>query len=353
MASKPAPKPITLTQTAAVLRNFLKIGAVALIVLMVGRVFFTSLVAYIKSITPTKQLPPTVGFRQMPPIPFPIQPNLPSAYKLETVGGQTPSFGDRAKVFFMPTASPSLTAVDRAKQKASSMGYVFEPEIIDSRTYRWTLTSPLLSTLEMDILTGTFTITTNWPSHPELLSEQQTINSSTLINRLKAFLQTADSLSKDLSAGPTRSKLVKAIGGQLSDADSLSDADFLQIDLYRNLIDDKYSSVSSSGKYGPIHALMSPEGTLLELKMQAYPIEYEYVHTYPLLPTSTAWNMLTNGQGFVANKGTQDVAVVRNITMAYYEPDSEFSYYRPVYVFEGDGGFIGMVEAIDPIWIQK
>jgi hypothetical protein len=353
MATQPAPKPVNLTQTASFLRNFIKFSAVLLVVLMVGRVFFTSLIAYLKSITPPKQTPPTVGFKVLPKIPFPVQPNAPSSYRLETVGGQLPAFGDRAKVFFMPAAQPSLTAVDRAKRKASSLGYMFDFESLDSRTYRWTNTNPLLSTLEIDILTETFNITTNWPSHPELLTNKQIINSTSLINNLKSLLSQANGLPEDLKNGIARTRLVKAIGGELVEAVSLSEADFLQIDLYRKQIDDKYGSVTSKGKEGPIHAVLASNGTVLVLNMNYYPVEYDIVETYPLLPTDQAWQILSSGAGYVAEKGTADVAVVRNVSLAYYEPDEETPYYRPVYLFEGDGGFIGMVDALDPVWIAK
>ncbi len=353
MATQPAPKPVTLTQTAAFLRNVVKIGSITIILLMVGRVFFTSLLAYLKSLTPPKQLPPTVGFQQLPKIAFPVQPNVPQTYKLETVGTQLPSFGDRAKVFFMPTAQASLTAVDQAKKKASSLGYVFEPEIIDTRTYRWNSTTPLLSTLEMDILTGTFTITTNWTSHPELLAQTNTISESSAINKVRSTLQQANALSNDLSTGSSTTTLVKSIGSQLIKADSLSDADFVEVDLYRKPIDEKFGSVTAKGKTGPVHALLAPDGTLLELQAFVYPVEYQIVETYPLLSPAVAWKLLTSGTGYIAQKGTQDTAVVRKMSMAYFEPENESPYYRPVYVFEGDNGFIGMVDAIDPSWIQK
>lgn len=353
MATQQTSKPLTLTKTAAVLRNVVKASFVAIILLMVGRVFFTSLIAYIKSLNPPKEAPPTVGFKVLPKIEFPIQAAVPKSYTLQTVGNTLPSYGDRAKVFFMPTAQPSLTAVDRAKRKAAGLGYVFEPEIIDSRMYRWTLTSPLLATLQMDILTGTFTINTNWSAHPELLTKKQSINSSNLIDQVKSTLQKAGSSSEDITKGVAKTRLVKSIGGQLTEADSLSDADFLEVDLYRALIDEKYSSVTAKGKQGPIHALVAADGTILEMTQNVYPVEYQIVETYPLLSPDIAWKTLAGGAGYVAQKGTSDTAVVRSMTLAYFEPDKEMPYYRPVYVFEGDGGFIGMVDAIDTAWVAK
>lgn len=352
MPTAKAPEPLTLTKTAAFLRMAILFAGFAIITLMVGRMFFTALIGYLKTINPPPPPPPTVGFQQLPAITYPPEDTRPDQYRLETVGGRTPVISDRSKVFFIPTAQPSLKAVERATAKANALGYKGTPQIIDSRTYRWTNTSPLLSTLEMDILTLTFSITTNWVSHPELLVQSNQLNANTLVNRLKSYLTTAGSLPADLTAGSSTTQFVKALGGQLEPVNAIADADFLEINLYRSLIDEEFGSISTEGKKGPINAVMAADGTILELTAKVYPVEYEIVETYPLRDTAEAWQAFTQGQGFLAERGTEQEAVVRSITMAYLEPHSEQSYYRPVYVFEGDGGFLGFIDALDQTWVK-
>ena len=342
---------VNLTRASALMRNIIKIGGVTLVAIMVGRVFWGAIVAYWKATHPPPPPPPTVGFGKLPHLSFPASLAKPTSYTLETISGKTPVIADRAKVFFIPASDPSLLALDRAKKKASSLGYLFEPEQITSRKYRWTLNTPLYATLEMDILSGMLSITTNWASHPELLTKVGTINADNLAARLKAILSTADSLPIDFKQGPVSTKYLKSLGGKFTEASSLSDAEFLQIDLYRTLVDEKYAGVTDQANQGPIHAVVDSKGTILELKMGAYQVNSQIVHDYPLRTSAEAWQILSSGEGYVVSKGTSDSATVRTITLAYYEPNTEQSFYQPVYVFEGDGGFVGYVEAISPEWL--
>lgn len=340
--------PVNLTQTAHFLRNFIKYGGLFLLFLMVGRIFLTSFTAYWKATHPEPPPPPTMGFGLLTAIEFPENELTPSSYRLETINGTTPFISDRAKVFRMSPARASLLAVDRAKKSAANMGYVFEPEVISERTYRWTFSNPILSTLEMDIITGQFEIKTNWASYPDLLVKTQPLNATTAINKVKTVVQQAGMFSPDLASGPVVTTYIKAIGGQFTPAASLSDADFIQVDIYRQLIDEKYSSVTSDANQGVIHAIVSSSGAILEMKMTAYPVDFTVAETYPLRSSQEAFQVLSNGQGYIAEKGLQDEAVIRDITLAYYEPDEQHSYYLPVYVFRGDGGFVGYVSALHP-----
>jgi hypothetical protein len=342
---------INLTRASALMRNIIKFGGVALIAIMVGRVFWGALVSYWKATHPPPPAPPTVGFGKLPHLTFPVSSAKPTTYTLQTISGKTPDIADRAFVYFIPSSDPSLLALDRAKKKASSLGYLFEPEQLTSRKYRWTLNTPIYSTLDMDILSGTLSINTDWASHPELLTKVATINSDSLVDRLKAILSGADSLPDDFKQGPSKTKFLKSLGGKFTEASSLSDAEFLQIDLYRTPVSEKYLGVTDQANQGPIHAVIDSQGTILELRMEAYQVNSQIVHDYPLRTSAEAWQILASGEGYVVAKGTSDQAVVRAITLGYYEPSSEQSFYQPVYVFEGDGGFVGYVEAISPEWL--
>ena len=352
MPTTPA-EPLNLTRAAAIMRNVIKFGGILLVFLMVGRVLLSAFIAFWEATHPEPPPPPSQGFGPLPRIIFPTQQNRPTSYKLETVDGSTPFISDRAKVYFMPSVQPNIKALDRAKEKALQLGYKFEPQPIDSRRYRWTNTTPIVSTLEMDILTGTFTITTNWASYPELLVKTTPANADQSISRVRNILISSGFVAKDFDKGVATTKFLKAIGGQFQEVSAAIDADFVQVDLFRPLIDEKYGAVTARGKEGPVHAVITPSGTILEMRMHVFPVEYLPEETYPIRSTADAWRLLSNGEGYVAQKGELDTATVRNIYMAYYEPDTEQPYYQPVYVFEGDKGFLGMVEAIDPSVFQQ
>ncbi len=345
-------QPMNLTSAASTMRKVIKFGAIFLVFLMVGRVALTSFIAFWKAANPPPPPPPSVGFGPLPKIIFPNQTSKPTSYRLETVGGTTPFITDRANVYFMPSVQANIRALERANQKAVLLGYQFEPEAIDSRRYRWTNTTPIVSTLEMDILTGTFSITTNWASYPTLLTNTRLASKEDSINQVKNLVIQAGAVSTDFKTASASAKYLKAIGGQYQEVSVAIDADFVQVDLFRPAVNPKYSSVTSKGKEGPVHAVITPTGTILEMKMHLFPIETQPAEDYPLRSTAEAWQLLSNGEGYVAQKGELDTAIVRSIYMSYYEPDTEQPYYQPVYVFEGDKGFVGIVEAVDARCIQ-
>jgi hypothetical protein len=81
------------------------------------------------------------------------------------------------------------------------------------------------------------------------------------------------------------------------------------------------------------------------------PVDYLQMHTYPLRSVTAAWQQLQSGLGYVAQKGRHDVAVIRDVSLGYYDDYTDGEYLQPIYVFQGDGGFIGFVPAVDVKWL--
>lgn len=350
----------TLTNVTFMGRQFIKFGLIFLVVLMVGRVTINGIVAYWKATHPEPPPPPTVGFGTLPPIDFPNQSEdeKPTSYKLETARGTTPDFGDRAKVFFMPSSSASLLADQNAKVVAANLGYVFEPETLTTELYRWNKSQPLLSTLEMNIRTNSFSITTNYLSLPELLVNSQVPSGFDAVDDVKTALDRAGLLSDDVATASGEIVYLKSLGGELAPAVSQSDADFIQIDINRNPIDNLFRMYTEEGYTGTINAILTgsfdSRDSIVELHYNYHEVNYDQVHTYPLRTSQSAWQLLQAGEGYVANKGTDDNAVIRTITLGYYDSFEEQEYLQPIYVFENpETGFLGYVSALDQKYIQK
>jgi hypothetical protein len=242
----------TLTQMAFVGRNAIKYGGVLLVVLIVGRVFLGALIDFWVATHPPAPPPPSVGFGILPALRFPklTSEDKPTSYQLETATGALPSFGDRAKVFLMQKSSPSLLADQRVKQIAASYGFLFQPTVLDPRTYRWTKSSPLQSTFEMDIQTNTFTLNTNFLSKPELIAQKNLPPEEDVVGIIKSFVATGQEIPEDLATSSGRISYLKAAGRELAPAVSYSDADFLQVDLMRAAIDDVWPMYTPEGKKG-------------------------------------------------------------------------------------------------------
>lgn len=350
----------TLTNITYMGRQTVKFGLIFLVVLMVGRISINAFVAFWKATHPAPPPPPTVGFGVLPAIEFPNQSTeeKPISYKLETATGTTPNFGDRAKVFFMPKATSSLLGDQSAKATAAKLNFVFEPEALSTELYRWNKSQPLLSTLEMNIRTNNFKLTSNYLSLPELLVNKKMPTGFEAIERVKSYLKRADLLPGDVATASGEIVYLKSLGGELAPAVSQSDADFIQVDLNRYPIDGRFRMFTPQGYIGSINAIVTGgfenQDSIVELLYNYHDIDYSQVHTYPLRTSQSAWQLLQAGEGYIAEKGNTDAAVIRTISLGYFDSFEEQEYLQPVYVFENpETGFLGYIPALDPRYTQK
>ncbi len=343
-----------LTLVAYLGRQTVKFGALAIVILIVGRTFFTAFVAYWKATHPEPPPPPTMGFGLLPAIAFPSQlsTDKPASYTLETADGTTPNFGDRAKVFFMPKSSPSLLADQEARKRAADLGFVFEPEVLDGTTYRWSKAKPLESSLEMDIQTRHFSFTTDYLSRPELIRQAPVPDKVEAVAEVKSFLTRAQLLPADVATVSGEVSFLKVIGGELEPAVAFSDADFVRVQLKRNPIDGEWEMYTPAGQKSTIEAIVTGVfkniDAVVDLQYQYQAVDYSQSETYPLRTTQSAWKLLQAGEAYVASKGESDQAIIRDVYLGYFDSFEEQEYLQPVYVFEGDDGFVAYVPALDP-----
>lgn len=347
----------TLTDVTQVGRKTVLVAGVLLVVMVVGRFFLTSFIAFWKALNPPPPPPPTVGFGLLPVITFPDEfaQTKPLTYELETASGGFPAFPDRAQVFLIKQNTLSLLSDERARAIAAEYNFIFEPETLNATEYRWRRSQPLEAVLEVNIETLQLTLATDYLSRPELLTGE-TIDEFEAVSRVKALLKRADLLGGDVATAAGEVTFLKILGGETVEAVSLSDADVLQVDLNRNPIDGEYPMYTPEGLKGTIRALvlsgLKGNDSIVELEYNYRELDYSQVHTYPLRSAQQAWQLLTAGEGYIASPSPSDTAVVRDVILAYFDSYDPQDYLQPVYVFVGDDGFLGYVPAIDPMYIQ-
>ena len=342
----------TLTQATYYGRQLIKFGSITLVVLIVGRMLLTAAIAYWQATHPEPPPPPTIGFGKLPALVFPevLDESKPQTYLLELPNGEFSEFVDRAKVFLMPKTPPNLLADQKIKELAKEYDFTDEPQLLDSRTYRWTKSQPLEMGFQMDLLNHTFSLRSNYLSRTDLLLNNELPEDFEAVSSVKTILSAADMLPEDVATTSGKVSFWKSLGGELQSAVSLSDADFLRVDLDRLPIDDQFSMYSPDGSRGSISAVISGsksiDGGVVELEYHYFPVDYTQVETYPLRTPQDAWKILQAGEGYVAHASTFPEVTVRSVDLGYYDDWQEQDYLQPIYVFEGDGGFVGYVSAI-------
>jgi hypothetical protein len=353
MAQKSAPPRLDLSNMSRWGRNTIKYGIILIILFIVGRFALMTGIQIYKTLNPPPPAPPTMGFGRIPAPAFPAQlpGDRPSTIRLETVGQRLPNYGIKAEVYFMPSAQPNLLALDRAKQQAATLGFVFEPEKVSNTNYRWRRTQPLPAILEIDTVYSTFDLEADWASSVTLLENTIIPDQRQASSELRTLLRSLTLLNTDVATAEPRLTYLKALAGETRPAESLSEADFTLLNLYRNTAN-SFPTVTSIAGQGVIQLLLSgsrEQGErILEFHSDYLPVDWTSAETYPLITGTEAWQLLQSGQGYVTSKGTGDTATVRTVYLAYYEPFRPQNYFQPVYVFEGDGGFQALVPALNP-----
>lgn len=358
MAGTQPTKPATLTQVASVARKGIVVGAVALGVLIVGRFFLESFANFWAAAHPAPPPPPSRGFGILPKIVFPKSVGTPVTYKLDVPARIMQSGSDRAPVFFMPSQRAGLLSLDRAKREAANLGFLLEPQQITSSLYRWTRNQPMQSILDYNINTGTFTMKLDWQTDPTFLQEKSLPTEDEAINLTRSILSSTGLLKDDIATGAAKITYLKSAVNGYTPTVSLSESDFLQVDIFRTQIGGKYEVVTDEPGHGTVRAIITgkddPALRFALIDYKYLPIDYLNFETYPIITPTQAFDLLKAGKGFVAQMPqNQTDAVIRNVRIGMFDSFTPQEYLQPIYILEGDGGFSAYVSAIQAVWIQQ
>ncbi|OGY17901.1 MAG: hypothetical protein A2784_01740 [Candidatus Chisholmbacteria bacterium RIFCSPHIGHO2_01_FULL_48_12] len=346
----------TLTQTAYYTRRTLKWGSFLVLFLIVFRWAWNGFITYWLAKHPPPPPPPTVAFGKLPQLQFPDQTKGSLTFKLETVTGTTPDLGDRAHVFFMPAKRANLLALERATTQAARLGFNLPPQKLTDTLYRWANATPLSTNLDLDIIYGHFLLTASWQQDPTLLDAPNLPNTTPAVIEAQDYLADAGLLPEDLKTGRTQVSFLRASANDFIPAPSLSEAEFVQVDLFRQDLPagKVYTATPSAGLVRLIFSGNTNTGKrIVSLAYNYFPVNYDQSATYPLKASSQAWAELQSGQGYIATLPTTgNQATVRRVSLGFYDAPTPQTFLQPIYVFEGDNNFVAYVPALDSKWVE-
>lgn len=347
---------LTLNQATSETRTILKWGGVILIVLLLILLLFRVGTALKQTFFPTPSPPPTVSFGKLPALVLPNSINNKSfSYSLDTVTGTLPAFPDRIKIYKMVSIPPDLLALKKAREKVRPVGFT-DPEIaVSAKTYRWNDNGPLNKTLTMDIFSSDFGLSSSFTSDPIVLSAVNLPNQVIAINTAQTFLSAMSSFPDDIDTNKTRALLFSINNNTLTSATSVSNAQVIEVDFFQKDVDKL-----------PIYYPKAVSSTMNVLvaggKDQAQIVQADFSHqtvsnesaTYPIKTAGEAYNLLKQGQGYIASYfGSGTDISIKNVFLAYYIGDKKQDYLFPIAVFEGDDGFFAYVPIVTDVWINN
>jgi hypothetical protein len=205
----------------------------------------------------------------------------------------------------------------------------------------------------MNIYTGRMTMAVDWSVDPNYFVVKQLPKDSEAINEVKNYLKRASLVPSDLDRGEAKLTYLIASGNSYRQTISLSEADFVRIDLFRAPIKTEFSAVTPDPNQGVVRGVVSGNengGRIVNLSYNYYPVDYETSATYPLKEVGTAWLELQQQRGYVAQLDSAvEQVIVRRIYLGYFDAFEPQEYLQPVYVFTGDNNFVGYVPALADI----
>ncbi len=342
---------MTLTSISITSRKIIRYGIFFIIFLIVGRIFLSAGVKIYKKLFPAPPPEPTVKYGRLTKIPFPNNGiDSTFTYVLETVDGNLPTdIPTQAKVYFMPKTSSNLLSLDMAKNKAAALGFNADIQQVSDTLYRFKNPDYPVS-LQMNIIAETFSISYDLVSDTSPIDLTPPI-AEVAASNFKSFLSGADMLPEDLT-GIVTHDFLKVSNGQLVSALSLSEANFVKVNLFRKNYDN-LPSVTGNPNQANVWAIISGAARqgqrIIASEYHYHSVDESQFSTYPIKTPSEAFTELQNGKAFIANTGLNtngSSLKVRHIYLAYFDPNSITEYFQPVYVFEGDNGFIAYLPAV-------
>jgi hypothetical protein len=349
----------SLTETAYLARkyiNWLILGIIAYIIL---RILWGMLISVFLSIFPPKPPPPNHAFGILPTIQFPKQasPSAQLTFKLETIEGTVPKASESAYVYFMPKSAPDFLSLNRTQAFASKLQ--FSPNPVQETKNIYSFSDPKFPqrTLRYDIISHNFTISYTNFSDPLLFNSANLQLPGDLLKQSLNLLQTNNVFPQDFNSTNYSVLYLKLTDGQFTETNRVTLANAIKINLFRNSINGikVYYPDPSTGPISIIYS-SSPEfqKSIIACYYIYWPIDYQTKATYKLKTSLVAWQELNSGLAYIARmpaKGTN--VTIRSIHLGYFDSVSPQTYIQPIFVFEGDEGFVAYISAIDPIWVEK
>lgn len=346
----------SLTQVAISTRKIVRYGIYLIIFLIVGRIVLGSALGLIQKLFPSPPPAPTVAFGKLTKLPFPTKNDIPAlTYTVETAEGSLPTLPIQAKVYFMPPVRTDLLSLNNAKQTAISLGFPLSSKQLSESLYQFT-NADSSSTLEMNIVTGNFSLGYNLNSDSTPLSFRPP-TADVAATEAKSFLSTANLLPDDLT-GPVTQEYLRLQNKQLINAISLSEANFIKINFFRKDYD-KLPAVTANPNQANVWFVVSGNQDrgkqIIGAQYYYFGIDETQAATYPIKTAGQALKDLQAGKGYVANLGqnTLGKVTIRRVYLAYYDSGTSMQFYQPVIVFEGDNGFVAYVPAVTSTYYSE
>ncbi len=344
---------MSLTQTAYTSRKIIKFGGIGLIA--ISLLWSISKVMYkAYTVAHPPYYPPTIAYGILPKITFLEQKTELKTFTFELPNDEIPTFSDQSRVYIIYRPNTTFLALEEDKKTAASFGFEMKPVEVKPGIYEFR-DDVLNKILTVNVLDGDFKMRYPYLTDQLLLVSEELPTKDKAIELASNFLSQGNKLTDDLINGQKRVTYWKIQNGAITATESQSQANAVRVDLFRNDLNG-LKLLSSNYDKTSVSILISGSKTqsrkIIEFNFKDINIDRESFATYPIKTAQEAINSINSGNYWTAvNVENKDV-VIRRMYLAYFEPNALTNYLQPIFVFEGDNGFVAYVPAIKSEYLK-
>jgi hypothetical protein len=348
----------SLTETAYYARRGINWAILAIIGYMLLRVVWSVVVSFGTLVFPPRLPPPNHAFGILPKIAFPsvATPSGGLTFQLETIEGNVPEASESARVYFMPKTAPNLLALTKTQEFASKLQFDATPIQESKNIYRFNDPEFPLRRLRYDIVSSNFILRYMFERDISVFTEKNLPSVDRAKQEAISMLESYNLYPNDIQGGDVTVSYLRLSQDHLAATTSLSQSDAIRINFFKKAIGDM-PILTPVPDEAPISLILSGSSNsktrVIQFAYTYWPIDYQTTATYALKPSEEAWNELQEGKGYIARYPTNSsAATVRNVSLAYFDSFDPQTYLQPIFVFEGDNGFLGYVPAVSSDWVE-
>ncbi len=303
--------------------------------------FFLGGRAFYRALQPPKQTAPEVRFGKISP-PIVANTNLSGVtVELDSPSGSLPSFPALVEVYPIPEPVGKVNSLDLASIKANQLGVTGSYKELSPAQYRWQDKELPAETVTINIVNNNFTYKYDWLVDPKAIAKTLTQPSEEqAIKIAKGFFSRGLEFGNDLENGSATTSYIKISGKNYTRVSSPSEANALEVNLFRQKVKDTYNIVGLNPDKALINALVAPESEqqILLGNFTHWLVDFGKGSTYPLRTSNEAFSDLASGKAYIASGKIKNLDHIKVVEMklAYLETEQYSPYLQPVYIFTGD-----------------
>lgn len=345
---------MSLTQLSQYVRKYYPYGILGILLFLI---IFYAVQLTLAVIDSRKQVPLSINpiFNQIKrPYLTEATPSGNLKYTLDTVEGRPVTATKSAQVLFMPQAETKFGYRERLYLIAKSLGFNTEAsgyQLIGSQA----VFSEPNQKLVTDIKNFNFDYKYSFENDKAIFENVRTPNQEESIEKSVEFLQRAGRYPQELSQGKTNVTFWKydQNDSTMRHLENNIEANLVEVDFYRPDISASPNAIPVvSPKYfnsqNYVLMMFKNDGThkILRAQVKFYDRSAEQIGVYPLRSGDQAYKDLIKGKGYIVSQPQTTNITIRKMFLGYLDPDVYQEFLQPVYVFIGDGDFVGYVAAV-------